>query len=111
MKVLTKSTDTANWSTLGNDSALQARTLDIWGVGDRGNGVSSFYLMRTSCPWPARSVSTFPQTFSTSCHSPSLSPMAQSEEDRKRESGPTRCPGSDSRGLRPPGPKGILYLP
>lgn len=109
--VLINSTNAANWSTPGKRSTLQAHTLDLWGVGDRGNGISSFYLMRTSCPWPARSVSTFPQTFSTKCHSPSLSPMVQSEEDKKSKSRLTRCPGSDSWGLRSPGPRGILYFP
>lgn len=33
------------------------------------------YLIRTSCPWPAMSASTFPQMVRTCCHSWSLSPM------------------------------------
>lgn len=33
--MLIKSSDTANWSTLGKHSTLRAHTLDLWGVGDR----------------------------------------------------------------------------
>lgn len=85
MEILTNSPNTVNWSTprvggkgFGGEisSTLEANTLDLWEVGDRENGISSFYLMRTSWPWVGMSASTFPQTFSTNCHSPSLSPMA-----------------------------------
>lgn len=77
--------------------------------GERGWGLC-LYLMRTSCPWVGMSASTFPQMFSTNCHSPSLSPMVASEGDQKSRRALTECPGSDGWDMRPPDP-GPFYTP